>query len=67
MTPIDGVNDCDCKGYALPESTLTLRDQFAMAAPVDWSIPSDALFEQVTYRYRFADAMMREREKGGGV
>ena len=29
---IDGVNDCDCKGYALPEPTTTLRDQFAIAA-----------------------------------
>ena len=29
--PIDGFNDCDCKGYALPHPTPTLRDQFAMA------------------------------------
>ena len=66
----DSANDCDCKGYALPEPTPTLRDQFAMAlgpvilsyifemrtGPSECSAVAEGLWNQI-------DAIMAAREK----
>jgi hypothetical protein len=44
---------------------MTLRDYFAAHAPMPEQ-PMN-LYEHCAYRYRYADTMIDEREKGGGA